>query len=96
MDIILESYDLKFSNGDLSLDDSIAQEIELLLLYNKGDLRQSPVTGVGISKYINSPYTLQKLTEFKSTLRLQLEFDGFVESDIQMNTFEDLIINAIR
>ncbi len=53
-DILLDdNNDLLVGSGDFGVGDASAQSQRLLLLLNKGELKQSPLTGVGITSYID-------------------------------------------
>lgn len=45
--------DIKFLNGDILLGDSTRQHMRDLLLTNRGELKHSPLTGVGLNNYLN-------------------------------------------
>lgn len=48
-----DDFDLRIENGDFVVGESTAQHQKLLLMYNKGELRQYPRTGVGVISFIN-------------------------------------------
>ena len=53
-DIILgDDLDLVFRNGDLIVGESTEQHQKLLLVVEKGHIKQFPFVGVGIGSYIN-------------------------------------------
>ena len=54
-DILLGSDgDLLIEGGDLTAGDSTLQHQGLLLLCNKGELKQNPMRGVGVNGYVES------------------------------------------
>ncbi|MFD0997676.1 hypothetical protein ACFQ21_00090 [Ohtaekwangia kribbensis] len=44
--------DLRIENGDFVVGESTSQHLSLLLRLEKGELRQYPITGVGINKFL--------------------------------------------
>ena len=77
LDIELINMDLHINNGDFVATESDGTHIEHILLLGKGNLKHSPITGVGLSRYLNSPDTVSNLATFKRKLIAQLEYDGF-------------------
>ncbi len=93
-DILLDDDDdLLFEDGDLVVDESSDQEVGLILRSNQGDWRASPMTGFGLQQRIRSQ---TKRTEFARALGAALDFDGFVQSVVQLSTDGQLIINTRR
>jgi len=96
-DIELDNFDLRIVNGDFMLHESDTTHIEHLLLLDKGNLKHSPITGVGIAKYINSPGTVNNIASFKSKLKAQLEYDGYSNIEIEVPIdFKNIKIDAKR
>ena len=85
-DILLSpDYDLKFSiapNGDedFFIGESTQQEIQLIILAEKGDWKFSPVLGAGIRRFIHGG---SQQRQFESDIRLQLSADGMTVSKVQ-------------
>ncbi|MBY0244512.1 MAG: hypothetical protein K2Q03_03555 [Sphingobacteriaceae bacterium] len=76
-----DDMDLDLSSGDLQYVESSQQHINSLLLANKGDIRHSPSTGVGIVNYIND-----ESGESLSEIRKELIADGMRVDSIQLTT----------
>lgn len=96
-DILLDdSYDLMIENGDFKIGFSEDQHISLILLSDKGSWRQSPLSGVGLIKYMNGPFTARDLDDLKQAIKIQLQLDGYNDSEIQITSFEDINISATR
>ena len=97
-DIILgEGYDLMIQAGDFKSDFSDDQHISLLLLTNKGGWRQSPLTGIGIITYLNTPVGPLELDSLKQAIKIQLQLDGYNPNpEIKINSLDDITINATR
>lgn len=84
-DILLKDGDLDIAGGDLVWDESAAQHVEHLLLAQKGDYKQSPLTGVGIADYVKSPLTAIKRAGLERQIRIQMEADGASGVDVSVN-----------
>ena len=66
--------DLEILNGDLFINDSDSQHVEMILTADKGQFRQFPLMGVGLRKFVNGPFSSQAI---KQAIKLQLESDGY-------------------
>lgn len=74
-DIILDDdYDLVIENGDFKVSYSDMQHIELICITDLGHWKQSPLLGVGITKYISSSGQQEAL---KRAINIQLSSDGY-------------------
>lgn len=71
-----EDFEMQIAGGDFVPGLSDQQHIELLLLIEPGSLSQYPLTGVGITKYINGSGSL------KRAINLQLLADGYAVSKL--------------
>jgi len=72
-DILLNSEnDLMIANGDFAVGDSLNQQVGLLLLVNKGEVKQHPLIGVGI----NDILLAESMTDIYNEVRVQLKADG--------------------
>ena len=61
-------------NGDFVQGPSDAQHVQDLITFTVGSLKQFPLTGVGIIKYVKSKGQQQKL---EGSIKLNLEGDGY-------------------
>ena len=96
-DILLDAnYDLAIERGDLVTGESDAQHLELLLQTNQGEWRQDPLVGVGLSRYLSSPYGPQQAAELTRTLSIQLERDGYSILELDLAELSSALINAER
>jgi hypothetical protein len=96
-DIILDdNMDLAIVNGDFVVDDAEQQVQELILIATQGSFRESPITGIGIVRYLKSGFTLDKLDELRQQIILQLQYDGYTTVNTQINSFTDIEIDATR
>lgn len=77
-DILLDDgFDLKIENGDLVIGDSTEQHQQLLLLANKGELREFPTRGVGIRGWLLD----DQAGNLNGAIKREFEADGMtVES----------------
>jgi hypothetical protein len=72
-DILLDdNWDLAEENGDLVVDDATAQHKGIILLAQKGEIRQFPFVGVGIRDYILD----DDLGDLAQAIQKQFELDG--------------------
>lgn len=96
-DIMLDDdKDLLIEGGDFVIDLADEQHIELILLSNKGQWRNSPLTGVGIFQFIGAPFTLKESDSLKQKIMLQLELDGYRKREIEIKSFSEIKIDATR
>jgi len=76
-DILIDSNgDLKIANGDFVVGNSSEQNVEQVLLANKGEWKQWPLIGVGITKLLNAPITRSVKKRIEKNIILQLKYDG--------------------
>lgn len=62
--------DMKISGGDLELEQSDDQNIEAILVANKGQFYESPLLGYGINKRTNGPFrTLEERKDIREALK---------------------------
>ena len=74
-DLVLDlNNDLKIENGDFAIGQSDDQNIEAILLAEKGQFYEFPLLGYGITRKING--TFDRLTERKS-VREELKRDNY-------------------
>lgn len=97
IDVLLDTgLDLAIEGGDFVVGDAEEQHQQLILIANKGSFRQSPLTGVNIAEYIKTGFTQVQIDALRQKIRLQFQYDGYKQSFIQINSFEDIQINAKR
>ncbi|MEQ3500594.1 oxidase [Tenacibaculum sp. SSH1-16] len=90
-DILLdENGDLLIVDGDLVIGDAKQQSVETLILANKGEFKEFPLVGFGAINYVKSDVSE---VEFKRDLKVQLEYIGFKNPEIDLSEgFENLKI----
>lgn len=96
-DIELLNFDLLVQDGDFACSASDTTHIEHLLLHNQGNLKSSPISGIGIFKKLNSSNSINSIAQFKSKVYTQLEFDGYINPSIDLSEgIENIKIDAKR
>ena len=73
-DLLIEP-DLQIENGDLKIGISDDRNIEYIVYANKGQIRKSPLLGVEIVTFVNSPTTDGR--GVRKAIRQELERDGY-------------------
>lgn len=73
-DILLDKdNDLLIRNGDFVIDESLTQDITILLGLNQGELKSDPLLGPGLIRLINSNVSDDEL---KAKIKLHLQRDN--------------------
>lgn len=72
--------DLQVRNGDFVTGESLTQEVALIMLTNKGEIRHDPLCGCDLLKMTNARITRAR---FERLVRVQLERDGKNWSDVK-------------
>ncbi len=93
-DLLLDNDgDLRIGNGDFVLGESSQQEIELLLTSFRGEWKLYPKRGIEIQRMLKAR---QGIVSIKGVVQEQMEMDGFVNVDFDINNNGELEINAER
>lgn len=90
-DVLLLEYDIQIVNGDILIDESRQQDIEIICKTEKGQFYQYPKLGVGIEKMINGSRTP---LEVKSIIRDNLNQDNFNIKEIKVTNDYNIYIDA--
>ncbi|MDZ4147878.1 MAG: hypothetical protein U1C58_06310 [Flavobacteriaceae bacterium] len=77
-DILIEDGDLMM-NGDFVIGQSDQQHVGDIFIAQPGEYKEWPVVGFGAVNYVKG---LKRVDEFKRDLKLQLQFDGYADVDI--------------
>ncbi|MFK7000201.1 hypothetical protein [Flavobacterium oreochromis] len=85
--------DLKIAENDFLIDQVEQQNIEFLLLTQKGNYKEFPILGVGISQYVNSPDTTSRL-RLENEIDKQLSYDNFYIKTLDINNLNNIIIDG--
>ena len=78
-------------NGDFVIGDATLQNQKLLLLAEKGELRQHPVSGVGVRNYINDEDGLLGL---QVDIQSEFEADGMRVNQLEVLNLQDIKLQA--
>ena len=90
-DVILdEQYELQMVNGDFAVGESTAQHEKLLIVSNKGEWRQYPISGVGIGRYVNDEAPGSLIT----AINTELKNDGMTVNSLRVNADGKIEIDA--
>lgn len=96
-DILLDDeFDLKIENGDFVVGESDEQHLQLITLLEQGQLRYSPLTGVGIFRKLQSPLSNRQQDRLRRDMYEQVEFDGYRPDTATIEFTGDITIKADR
>lgn len=82
--------DLVIQNGDFLVDESDNQHIEHILKADRGQFRQWPLVGVGVTRLRNSSVDRVALSQL---IRLQLTGDNYLVKSIRITPGDELKIS---
>lgn len=71
-DILLEGFDLMTANGDLVTGEATRQHQQLLLLAEKGEIRDLPMRGVGLQTWLHD----EQAGSLNGQVKREFEADG--------------------
>lgn len=74
--------DLKIENGHIAIGETLPQNEYLLLVLNKGELKEDPLVGVGISDMLND----NDIIGWKRKIRDGLKADGMKVEQISISS----------
>lgn len=90
-DILLDTtYDLKFADGDLVIGESTRQHQVLLIVIEKGELREFPTRGVGVQSWLLDDFN----GDFNSAVKKEYEADGMKVLSVKGN-ISNLQVEAV-
>jgi hypothetical protein len=87
--------DIAVADGDLVIGFSDEQHVQDILVANKGDYKENPVTGVGIINYLDAPFSLKERDNLRRGIMLQLEADGVKEVNINIASTGEINVKGI-
>lgn len=87
--------DLAVLNGDIEVGYSDEQHVEHILLAHKGDYKQSPLIGAGVSDFVRSPNTQIERRKKEKEISLQLKSDNAKNISVDFGADGTLTIEAI-
>jgi len=79
------------SDGDFVVDESTLQHQKDLLIAHKGEYKQNPTVGVGISDFLLGD---SSEAEFKKAVQREFEEDGMEVREIRVGDFTSVDIDA--
>ncbi|OPB87804.1 hypothetical protein [Elizabethkingia occulta] len=86
-----ESGELVIINGDFVIDESDQQHVKDIVIACPGEFKQYPLLGFGAVLQLKKN---QNDLAFKRDLKIQLEYDGYPDPDIDLSRgYENLKIN---
>jgi len=80
-DILIKDDDLLIFKGDFYVDESDAQQVELILKSKQGEWKEAPQVGADISRAQNGAIDRSLYRD----IRVQLEADGFSVKNLDIN-----------
>lgn len=83
--------DLSVRRGDFVVDESTLQHQKMLLLAEKGEYKQNPLTGVGMVNYINND---ANIVEYRHAVQDEFEADGMTVLEMNVHDYENVDIEA--
>ncbi|GIM49423.1 oxidase [Capnocytophaga stomatis] len=90
-DILLDNNnDLKIVNGDFDIGVSDYQQQKLIVATHKGEWKEHPEVGVGITQMIANDHYTEMLIEIKK----QLEYDGMQIDNVSLKENGKLFIDG--
>lgn len=92
-DILLnENNDVLIVDGDFVIGHSDQQHVKHIVEAFKGEYKSNPLVGFGVVGFLKRDDKIE--SEFKRDLKIQLENDGYVDSEIDLSEgFQSLKIN---
>ena len=91
-DLLLdENGDLKVENGDFVIGDATLQNQDAILEFQKGEFKEHPEVGVGLSNALLD----ENPREILSQIRQQFKYDGLVIKTFEILDNGDLDIDAV-
>lgn len=77
-----ETFELELSNKQLSIGTTDEQNVQLILLTNKGEWKEHPVLGAGLLSFLHSNASDMQI---QRQIRLQLSLDNIKPKTLQVN-----------
>lgn len=78
VDILMdENSNILFENGDFKIGHSDFLHVKYLLLFEKGTVKNSPLTGCALRRKLNTKTAAADILKMRKEVRLQLTADGY-------------------
>jgi hypothetical protein len=91
-----DNMDLQVFAGDLLIGDGEQQCQQSILIAAKGNFRRWPAIGVNVLSFLKSRFTLGDKDTLRQKVKLNLEYDGYTDVAVTINSATDIQINATR
>lgn len=91
--ILDENSDLAIANG-MVVGETDQQNVEALLVAHPGDLKEAPLSGVGLSSWLNAPFSPINRIKLERSILIQLQSDGAVGISAEIQDKASIDINA--
>lgn len=88
-----ENLDLAIQDGDFIIDYAQNQAAKILSIAPAGSFKQHPITGIGITNYLNAPASPTTRTTLITNIKKALEKDGHKNVNISLQG-NNIIIQA--
>lgn len=75
--------DLKIVGGDFSIELSDQQHVQIIFKTHMGEFKEWPLLGFGADNYLKKTGITK--AEFLRDLKVQLEYDGYPDADIDLD-----------
>lgn len=83
--VITGGGELAMQRGRLALGEVRSQNIELLLRYNKGEIKQLPIFGGEVMRMLGSSMKLADVSMWKADVKKQLKAENLEVRDIRID-----------
>lgn len=91
LDIQVQRDDSRMIISGLTIGETDFQNIDMVVIANKGDFKEHPVLGVGAEKYLKS---VDRADEFRREIGVQLEAIGYPKADVKVGNNGELEIDV--
>jgi hypothetical protein len=90
--LIDDDFDLIIEDGDFKTGESTKQHQEILLLSNKGEVKQFPVIGVGLNSFLLEDAEPEEL---RHSIQEEFENDGMQIGKLVIDSLIEMQVDAI-
>jgi len=80
-----EDFDLDISSGDFQRTDPTGQMRRLVLVTNKGDFKNTPLSGCNLIEFLKGNLDAGDQSSIRRRVRLQMDFNNLPVSSIRIN-----------
>ncbi len=86
-----ENGDLLIENEDLVIGESDNDYINDIIVSGQGDYKETPLIGVFINKYLQSPFDISVI---EKAIKEQLKSDGYLQAKVTKDAQNKLTVQA--